>query len=243
VLPARIGEVARGYMLSKRTGISFTYALTTVLVDRFFDLVGLLIITLIALRFLPKHSLPYMIWFGIYMLLILLVACIILLIVLSREKFAFKISRLLTGINRPFISQLAKRVLEIQENLNRINSPANLVYFILIAVTMWLLMSTALYFTMLMLSIKIGFIVAVFICALINMSLIIPSSPGYVGYYQGAFCLLLPIFGITKDEALTTSLVFQATWYIPYTILGGMLSIKEHLKIKDIQKLEEKTDA
>lgn len=183
-----------------------------------------------------------MVWFGIYMLLVLLMVCIVLLIVLSRKKFASKISGILVRVNRPFVSRLAKRVLEIQKNLSRVNSPINLVYFILIAVTEWLLMSTALYFTTLMLGIKISFIVSAFICSLINMSLTIPSSPGYVGYYQGAFCLLLPIFGIMKDEALATSLVFQATWYIPYTLLGGILSIKEHLKIRDIQKLEDETE-
>ncbi|HPH42689.1 MAG TPA: lysylphosphatidylglycerol synthase transmembrane domain-containing protein, partial [Syntrophorhabdaceae bacterium] len=51
VLPARIGELARGYVLSKRKGVSFTYCLSTVLVDRVFDLVGLLIITFL---FFPK---------------------------------------------------------------------------------------------------------------------------------------------------------------------------------------------
>ena len=54
VLPARIGEIARGYVLSKRTGLSFTYSVTTVFVDRFFDLIGLLIITFITLFFLPE---------------------------------------------------------------------------------------------------------------------------------------------------------------------------------------------
>ena len=42
VLPARIGELARGYALSRKRNSSFTYALSTVMADRFFDLTGLL---------------------------------------------------------------------------------------------------------------------------------------------------------------------------------------------------------
>jgi len=49
-----VAEVARGYVLSKRTGLSLTYSLSTVLADRFFDLTGLLAITFL---FFPKKSL------------------------------------------------------------------------------------------------------------------------------------------------------------------------------------------
>ena len=66
VLPARIGEIARGYALARRRGISFTYSVTTVFVDRFFDLVGLLIITFIFSS--PKMAFLTRQW-GIYMLL------------------------------------------------------------------------------------------------------------------------------------------------------------------------------
>ena len=88
VLPARIGELARGYVLSKRKGVSFTYCLSTVLVDRVFDLVGLLIITFL---FFPKHNLPPNISNAIYALVGLLTTCIILMIVFSRKGIVNKI--------------------------------------------------------------------------------------------------------------------------------------------------------
>ena len=64
VLPARIGELARGYVLSKKKGFSFTYAFSTVLLDRFFDLTGLLLLTFF---FFPKQQLPPRISQGIYL--------------------------------------------------------------------------------------------------------------------------------------------------------------------------------
>jgi uncharacterized protein (TIRG00374 family) len=239
VLPARIGEIARGYVLTKRRGISFTYAVTTVFVDRFFDLVGLLIITFI---FLPEDSLPKSIAQGIYMLLGLFIVCTTLLIVLSREGVAEKIAGRLARVNKPFIARFSKRILEVQQNLRRISSPFNLVYFIAIAVTTWLLMSTALYFVMLTLGVKIAFVKVPFVCALLNMGLVIPSSPGYIGVYQFMLVYLLSIFNVPKTEAFAVSLVFQASWYIPYNIFGAIFLMKEHLRIQDIQKLEDKTE-
>ena len=47
VLPLRLGEVVKGYVLSRKKGLSFTYACSTVVLDRFFDLTGLLLLTLI----------------------------------------------------------------------------------------------------------------------------------------------------------------------------------------------------
>jgi hypothetical protein len=235
VLPARIGEIARGYVLSKRTGISFTYAISTVFVDRIFDLAGLLLITLL---FFPKHSLPAKVSQAIYILIGLLTVCIILIIVLSRERFANAIAGQLNRIQKPFLAKFAKRIIEIQGNLKRIQSPLNIILFIVIAFLQWLSMSTALYFVMLTLGVKISFIYVPFVCALLNMGLTIPSSPGYIGVYQFMLVYLLSIFDVPKYEGFAVSVLFHALWYIPYNLIGFSLLLKEHLKIGEIRKLE-----
>ncbi|MCX5810150.1 MAG: lysylphosphatidylglycerol synthase transmembrane domain-containing protein [Proteobacteria bacterium] len=235
VLPARIGEIARGYVLSKRTGISFTYAISTVFVDRIFDLAGLLLITLL---FFPKHSLPVKISQAIYILIGLLTVCIILIIALSRERFANAIAGQLSRIQKPFLAKFAKRIIEIQGNLKRIQSPLNIILFIIIAFLQWLSMSTALYFVMLTLGVKISFIYVPFVCALLNMGLTIPSSPGYIGVYQFMLVYLLSIFDVPKYEGFAVSVLFHALWYIPYNLIGFSLLLKEHLKIGEIRKLE-----
>jgi len=240
VLPARIGELARGYVLSKKTGLSFTYSLSTVLADRFFDLTGLLAITFL---FFPKHSLPPATSKAIYVLVALLIACILIMIVLSHRRFASIIARRLQGVKRPFFSEIAQRVLEIQENLRRVNSPLNLTGFIILSIINWLSMSAALYFIALSLGITLDFKYVPFVCALLNMGLVIPSSPGYIGVYQFLLVYLLSIFEVPKPEAFTIAVLFHASWYIPYNVVGAVLAIKEHLKFEEIKDLKEKGDA
>ncbi len=241
VLPARIGEIARGYVLSKRTGLSFTYSVTTVLLDRFFDLVGLLIITFITFIFIPWDLLPEQVKLVVLLLIALLLFCIGLIFILSRKSFANKVAKKLREVKKPFLSSLAKPLLDIQENLSRINSPLNLICYIALAVATWFSYSATLYLTMLMLDVKLSFMTVSFVCAGVNLGLIIPSSPGYVGVYQWLFRTLLTIFAISNEKALAVSILFQATWYIPYTIVGAVFFMKEHLKIKDIQNLEDNT--
>jgi hypothetical protein len=235
VLPARIGEIVKGYVLSKRRGISFTYAISTVLVDRIFDLAGLLLITLV---FFPKHSLPENVSQAIYVLLGLLTVCVILLIVFSRERFANAIAGQLNRIQKPFLAKFARRIIEIQGNLKRIQSPLNILLFIVLAFVQWLSMSAALYFVMLALGIHMKFVYVPFVCALLNMGLTIPSSPGYIGVYQFLLVYLLSIFGIPKYEGFTVSVLFHALWYIPYNLAGFSLLMKEHLKIGELRKLD-----
>ncbi len=235
VLPARIGEVVRGYVLSKKSGISFTYAVSTVLVDRFFDLAGLLLLTFV---FFPRLSLPLQVSRSLYVLVSLLIVLMAALIIMSREGPIKRITGRLNKIDKPFFVTLARRVLEVQENLKRINSPLNLIRFVVIAFLQWLAMSSALFFSILTLGIPINPLYVPFVCALLNMGLTVPSSPGYVGVYQFLLVYLLSIFDIPKHEGFAISILFHASWYVPYNVLGFIFLIKEHLKIRELKRLE-----
>jgi glycosyltransferase 2 family protein len=237
VLPARIGEIARGYVLSKRTGLSLTYSLSTVLADRFFDLVGLLAITFI---FFPRETLPPTVSKAILALVLLLIVCVIGMAVMSRRKFAGFIVDALQRIKKPFLSKIALRLLEVQENLKRISSPLNLIGLSAVSLVNWLSMSAALYFVALSVGVTLDFRYVPFVCALLNMGLTIPSSPGYIGVYQFLLTNLLLIFAVPRAEAFTISILFHASWYLPYNIVGAILLVKENLKFKDIRSLEDK---
>lgn len=235
VLPARLGEVARGYVLAHKKGFSFTYAFSTVLLDRFFDLTGLLLITFI---FFPSASLPHRVSQGINIIIGVLVLCVLMIILLSRESFANHLSERFTTIEKSFLSKFAKRVIEIQENLKRIGSPLTIIFFVIISFLTWLSMSVALYLVILTLGVKVPFICIPFVCALLNIGITVPSSPGYVGVYQFLLVYLLSIFGVPRYEGFTISILYHASWYIPYTVVGFLFLLKEHLRIKDIQRME-----
>ncbi|MCX5812505.1 MAG: lysylphosphatidylglycerol synthase transmembrane domain-containing protein [Proteobacteria bacterium] len=237
VLPARIGEIVKGYVLSRKTGISFTFGLSTVLIDRFFDLAGLLLIVFI---FFPKQSLPPKVSQSLFILVIVLIVFMATMIIMSREKFTDTTVNILGKVKKPFLLKFAHRLIEIGGNIRRINSPLNIIFYVAISFLQWLCMSTALYFATLTLNVSVKFIYIPFICALLNMGLTIPSSPGYVGVYQFLLVYILSIFNVPKQEGFAVSIMFHASWYIPYNILGFIFLLKEHIKIKDMQELDEK---
>jgi glycosyltransferase 2 family protein len=235
VLPMRIGELARGYVLSKKTGVSFTYALSTVLLDRFFDLTGLLLLTFL---FFPSQSLPPNVSLAIRMLVGLLIVCVGLIVVLSQERVAEHISSRLLQLETSFLKKSAHRILEIQENLKRIGSPFTILLLMALSFCTWFSMAVALYFVTRTLGVNLPFAYVPFVCALLNMGLTVPSSPGYVGFYQGLLAYLLSIFGVPKTEAFTISVLYHASWYVPYTVLGFIFMVNEHIKVKELKELK-----
>ncbi|HAR94620.1 MAG TPA: hypothetical protein DCR97_01445 [Deltaproteobacteria bacterium] len=235
VLPMRIGELARGYVLSKKTGATFTYAFSTVLLDRFFDLTGLLLLTFL---FFPSQSLPPNVSLAIRLLVGLLIVCVGCIIVLSQERVANRISSRLLRLETSFLKKSGHRILEIQENLKRIGSPFTILLLIALSFCTWFSMAVALYFVTRTLGVNVPFGCIPFVCALLNMGLTIPSSPGYVGVYQGLLVYLLALFGVPKTEGFTVSVLYHASWYVPYTILGFVFLVTEHIKVKEIQNLE-----
>jgi len=234
ILPARLGEVARGYVLGRKKNLSFTYAITTVLLDRFFDLTGLLVLVFI---FFPASGLPPRVSQALYVLIGFLAFCILLIIVLSRESLVKRLTARFGSIEKSFLSKLTKRVAEIQQNLKRIGSPLTIIFFIFLSACVWLSMSMALYCVIRALGVSVPFHYVPFVCALLNLGLIIPSSPGYIGVYQWLIVNLLAIFNVTEAEGFTISILYQASWFIPYTVVGFFFFLKEHLHMKDIRGL------
>ena len=70
--------------------------------------------------------------------------------------------------------------------------------------------------------IEIGLVEALFL-AVVNLGVAIPSSPGFVGTYQWLVISTLALYGEGRVDGLAFAVVFQACWYIPTTLVGGVL--------------------
>ncbi len=235
VLPARIGEIVRAYSLSRKKTISLSYSVSTVLLDRFFDLVGLLVITFI---FFPRSTLPpriskLLIGFVAFMLF-----CTGILISASRENFLARVIEKLAKKGRPYSEKLINRIVEIHLNMKRINSPSNLLYLSFLSFFQWLSMSVSLFLVIRSFGVEINPYHVPFVCALLNMGITLPSSPGYVGLYQFLLVYLLSLFGVPKHEGFSISVIYHAAWYVPYNLFGLLFIAKEQLKIRELSSLK-----
>jgi uncharacterized membrane protein YbhN (UPF0104 family) len=70
-----------------------------------------------------------------------------------------------------------------------------------------------------------------FTCAVMNLGVAIPSSPGFVGTYQWLGVSALGLIGIGTDQALAFSVLLHAIWYVPTTLAGGIILAARALRV------------
>jgi len=55
------------------------------------------------------------------------------------------------------------------------------------------------------------------VVAFVGLGISLPSAPGFVGVFQAAIVLALALFGVPRAEALSFSLLYHASQYVPIT--------------------------
>ena len=73
---------------------------------------------------------------------------------------------------------------------------------------------------------------AVFVASALALGVAIPSSPGYVGTYQWLGVASLGLLDVPVNEALAFSILMQASWFVPTTLVGGAIIGWRALKMR-----------
>jgi len=262
VLPARMGELVRAYVLSRRTGVRKTPILATIFVERVFDGItmigfaaGVIIYALVwdrgafmtgsegALgKLLTELSLPIAIAAVIF--LGLLVAFIAIASSRSRaERVVHRMLRFLPGRLRERGERLATSFVD---GLGALRSASSLVLVLLTSVIAWLL-EAGMYFVLGTWGFNLlggdgqplPFYAYILATAFANLSTLIPQAPGYVGVFDAiAKSVFAGAFGASKQLATAYVLVLHAALILPVTLLGFIYLWRESLSWKDLTGLE-----
>ena len=75
------------------------------------------------------------------------------------------------------------------------------------------------------------------VIAVLSLGVSLPSSPGFVGVFQGFCIVALALFGVSRSVALGFSIVLHVSGYVPVTAIGLLYFWKAHLSFKEIKML------
>jgi uncharacterized protein (TIRG00374 family) len=218
VLPARAGEVIRTLMISRRSGMSKAFVLTTALSERVVDAITLITISAIVLLVMPVEvgwlsaaAKPFAI--------VGLSGAAAIALLPPFEKFWLRFLRCIPlpeKIRRP-IEHILEQVLE---GIRSFHDFGRLTKFLGLTALIWLLDG----FTTVIAASSIGVFmplqVAFLLIAGLGLGSALPSTPGYVGIYQFVAVNVLSPFGVRRDDAIAYILLFQAMNYVLVLALG-----------------------
>ncbi len=232
LLPARIGEFARAYLLGEKEGVSKSLSFATVVVERVLD--GL---TLIFALFLVSLLFPLPGWgrkMGLFSLLFFGGALAFLFLLLyGREEMSRVVKWLVSFLG---LADRATQVVDSfaggTEALRRRHLIPSLV---LLSTLVWscetisyLLLTLAF---PLSLSPLTRVVAALFVMVVANLGVLIPSSPGYIGTFHFFAMSALAVFGAARETALSYAVVSHAMQYLLVTGLGLLFLWRENLSL------------
>ncbi|MFK7777881.1 MAG: lysylphosphatidylglycerol synthase transmembrane domain-containing protein [Gimesia sp.] len=249
IFPAHLGEFLRVYVLSKQFQIPKTTVLSTVILERLFDVVAILCFLGGSIYFAP--NLP-----NDYRTVSLIIAAGTFVVILGLAAYliwtdgVISLFRKIFGYLRFIPEKLTHLVLEMMKSgalgMASMKSPRLSFGIIWTSFAQWLINGLCILVALWSFDIQVTPLAAFVVLGVTAIGVTIPSTPGFFGVIQLCFWISLQAFGVSKADAFAASIYFQLSQYIPVTLIGLYYSNREGLKLsvagqeaeKELEELE-----
>lgn len=231
LLPARLGELLRVGVIDKHNQIGRSMALTTVGLTQLFDLLSLvgyfLLVSIWATRLLTAY-----LW-EVSLLGILIILTLGSLVALQQK--AKLLHTVLRPIHRKFPDALRRYIAGYAEQfvkgLSVLGKGRLLGGLLLLTITVWGLETASTYWMLQAFHIKATLVMAAILVVVLNLSMVVPITPGNIGITQAVGVFLLETFGVTPAFALAYSIGAQGAIQLLIVSLGMMCLYREGMSL------------
>jgi glycosyltransferase 2 family protein len=221
ILPARMGEIVRAYVLGQQENVSKAATLVTIVVERVFD--GLTMLTFLVAGSFVLNLADAELNARLRLVGALFIAAIVALALFAGmphrvERTAdFFIQRIPSESLRARATSLTRSLLD---GLGALRSPADSFAVYALSILAWLFETGMYLLVALGFNIVLPFPVFLVACAFANLVTIAPSTPGYVGVFDAPVIYVLTNFGVEPNLATSYTLILHAALILPVTLLG-----------------------
>jgi uncharacterized protein (TIRG00374 family) len=238
IYPFRIGELLRVYVLNQWDDVPISSGLATLMVERIFDGVSVLVLVFGALLLVPlpvaeMQNLVLMTSFLFFGLL----AGFLVIAFLPRQ--ALWLVKLIAGwlpekLGTPLVS-LASSFLE---GLVALRSFKSVLILLFSSVLIWVGEAAKFWFVMQAFPFDVGYAVLALTVGIVNLASILPSAPGFVGTFDLPIIAVLKLFGVGEALATAYTLVLHTTLWLSATVFGVLYMLYAGVRWADLGRAE-----
>lgn len=234
-IPARIGELARPYLITKKSHIKMTAAVGTVFVERIFDSFLVLCIFVFARFSMPLPS--WLIWASsFFFLVIMLIITVMILLIVKRDVSITVLSTFFNRLPEKYAVKLNHLINHFIDGFAVITDVKRFFAVMLLSAVIWIINGAAIYFLFLAFSFSLPIVAAFVLMIILTVGIAIPAAPGFVGNWH-YFCILgLTLFGIPKSDALTFAVIYHFLSIGIVIFLGLIFLPFNKFSLADLQK-------
>jgi uncharacterized protein (TIRG00374 family) len=239
IYPARAGEILRSYVLKRETDVPMSSSLATVIIERLFDGLTMLLFVFVALPFvnLPEGLAEYQ-RFVIGFTVLFLVALFVFLFLATRPSIARSLYTPLVGLILP--QRFQEKVLGIAERflmgLESLARGREIFMIFGTSVLVWLFETGKYWFVMHAFDFSVSFFTLMLMNGVVNLMTTIPAAPGYAGTFDLPGIRILVGAGVPQPIATAYTLVLHVALWLPITLLGAFYLWRSHISLSPAQR-------
>ncbi|MBI5930100.1 MAG: flippase-like domain-containing protein [Chloroflexi bacterium] len=240
LLPFRLGEVMRAYVLKRHDDVPIPPTLTTILIERIFDGLTMLTFIFTALLFAGDKIGTTLRTVVAVTTPLFFVALLVFLALAAAPDLARKIYTPIISTLLP--SGLRQKVLALMEHflsgLEALRSGRALVGVVVFSFASWAVEASTYWIVMHAFDFQVSFFVMLLVIGFSTLTTVLPSTSGYVGTFHAAAILTLTAFDVPRVDAASFALVIHATLWIQATLIGFIYLAREGLHWSDFGRAQ-----
>ena len=235
VLPFRMGEFLRAYVLAEKTSLNAPTAFGTIVTERILDFVGLSLIIILTIVVYPINWISQSIIIGVVVLS--LSAFILIFYYNEIEKlFSFDIEKI-KFFQRNMVLKIITVFTKLISGAVTIRSTNKVMLILLYTVLIWMMYCFSTYFALMSTGISIKWYEVCVLIISTTFAISVPAAPAYIGTYHASVVYILTTFFIVSQvDAQASAILIHAVGTIPFIIIGAWYFINSSVSIKEINK-------
>lgn len=240
ILPARAGEPARAYALSREvSSVSFSTAFASLAVDRVFDALMILVLmfgAMLAPSF-PTDARASVVPYAMSgVVFVIAVATVLYLVVFFPARIIW-LFELLARRVAPSFEERGRAILkDFANGLSVLRSPVRFVAVLWWTLLHWLLNAFAFWVGFRAVGIQSPFAAALVVQGIIAVAVALPSSPGFFGLFESGGKFGLGLYGVQASQAVTWAIGFHILSFIPITLIGTYYFLRLGFSFDEIRR-------
>jgi uncharacterized protein (TIRG00374 family) len=216
VLPWRMGELGRAILLGRQPGLSAPLVLSTIVVERLYDMILAVGLMLVLLPLASSAAwAERAAWLGAFAVA---VALAFVWFALKRPQ---SIEGLLSRLPGPAASW-HRLWGSFRDGLEVLKTPRRMLMSFAMMVVSWALALLEYWLVLRAVLPIVQPLWAGFMLAATLLGVAVPSLPGYVGVFEAAGAAALSVFGVSADQSLAAALVLHGMVYSVASLIGAV---------------------
>ncbi|MCL5951118.1 MAG: flippase-like domain-containing protein [Chloroflexi bacterium] len=226
--PARLGELARAFLIGEAETGSKMYALGTIAIEKVADLVFLMfsVSLLLSQMALPDWLAGPAKATGVSILILLPVFLLLAWV----NGFVLRTLERFGRFTPPsWIDWLLQKARQGLESLQILRTPRLVILLVFWSLLIWILGISTNYLVFGAMGMDLNALAALLLLVVLQVGVAVPSSPGRIGVFHYLTILTLSVFAVDKGTALGYSIMLYLVIYVPITVMGGYFLWRERI--------------